>query len=232
MITIRRSSDRLQTRAGWLESRHTFSWAEHCDPRYMGYRSLRVLNEDRIAPGSGFGMQTRREMEIVTIVRSGTLKHQDTLGGETIVGPGSVQCMTAGTGLLHSEVNASDREPLHLIQIWIVPIRSRLRPGYARRQFRPGLRANRFAPIVSNDGRGASLSIYQDSVISAAHLTRAGGSRYQLAAGRHGWIQVLSGAVTVNGAEMDQGDGAALTDERVISCTSDSGAELLLLDLP
>lgn len=232
MITLRRSSERLHTRVGWLESRHTFSWAEHCDPRYMGYRSLRVLNEDRIAPGTGFGMQARRDTEIVTIVLAGTLQHRDTLGSETIVGPGGVQCITAGTGLLHSEFNASDRDPLHIVQVWITPARTRLPPRYERRHFPADRHANRFALIVSNDGRDGSLSIYQDSLISTACLTRGGHSKYEWAPERHGWIQVLSGMTTVNGMEMSQGDGAALTGERVVSCTSERGAELMLFDLP
>jgi redox-sensitive bicupin YhaK (pirin superfamily) len=228
VITVRRSSERLHTRVGWLESRHTFSWAEHCDPRYMGYRSLRVLNEDRIAPGTGFGMQARRDTEIVTVVLAGTLRHQDTLGSETLVGPGGVQCITAGSGLLHSEVNASLQESLHIVQVWIAPARTRLRPAYRQGHFPSHRRADRFALIVSNDGRDGSLSIHQDSLISAAALTQRGRSQYELAPGRHAWIQVLSGTMTVNGTEMGQGDGMSLIDERVISCTSERGGELLL----
>jgi redox-sensitive bicupin YhaK (pirin superfamily) len=172
-MTVRPANERLRTRIGWLDSRHTFSFEEHIDPRHMGFRALRVLNDDRIAPAHGFGTQPHRDVELVTYVLEGTLRHRDSIGTDALLCAGDVQRLTAGTGVLHSELNASDTEPLHVLQIRIAPLRARLVPSYERRRFARDERRGRIAPIVSQDGRAGSVTISQDVAISSARLAPA-----------------------------------------------------------
>jgi redox-sensitive bicupin YhaK (pirin superfamily) len=230
VIIVRPSSDRLHTRIGWLESRHTFSFAEHYDPRYMGYRALRVLNEDWIAPGQGFGMHPHRDLEIITVVLEGSLRHDDSLGTSVIATPGDVQRITAGTGLLHSEFNASLTDRLHLIQLWITPEKSRLQPGYERRHIPAATNAARWRIIASRAGREGSVTVHQDVHIFASLLHTDEHVEYPLAPERHAWVQVIRGAITVNDVTLHYGDGASITAE-ALSITAACPAEFLLIDL-
>jgi redox-sensitive bicupin YhaK (pirin superfamily) len=231
MITVRPSAERLQTRIGWLDSRHTFSFAEHYDPRYMGYRALRVINEDRIAPGRGFGMHPRRDIEIVTCVLSGAIRHDDSLGIAAIVKPGDVQRITAGTGVLHREFNASDTEPVHLIQIWIAPYKMRLRPSYEQRHFPDSGRFGRLTLIASHDGRQSSVVVHQDMTLSASIL--GGGDRltHVVANDRHVWLHVIKGCLVVNDVTLRDGDGAAVTAEPSLCLIALTRTEFLIFDL-
>jgi len=233
MITVRRGTERLHTSIGWLDSYHSFSFAKHYDPRYMSYRALRVLNEDRIAPGHGFGTHSHRDMEIITYVLEGALRHEDSLGTGAILKAGDVQRVTAGTGVLHSEHNASSVEPLHLLQTWIAPSKSRLRPSYEQRHFTTAERTGRLRLIASSDGREASLTIHQDADVFACILPQERTVRHETRAGRHRWLQLISGAVTLNDVAITQGDGAAVDAERdrALTIRADESAEFLLFDL-
>jgi len=192
LITVRPSNERLRTRVGWLDSRHTFSFEEHIDPRHMGFRALRVINEDRIAPAHGYGTHPRRDVEIVTYVLEGTLRHHDSLGTGAIIAAGGLQRMSAGTGVLQSELNASAVEPLHLLQIWITPERTRLAPSYEQRAFPFAGRRQRTL-IVSRDGRDGSITIHQDVAIISCRLQAAESASLVIQPGRHAWVQVVRG---------------------------------------
>jgi redox-sensitive bicupin YhaK (pirin superfamily) len=231
MIAVRPARDRLHTRIGWLDSRHSFTFDEHIDPRHMGFRALRVINEDRITPGHGFGMRPRRDMEILTFVLAGALRHEDSLGTASILRPGDVQRITAGTGVLHSEFNASDREPLHMLEVWLTPGRPRLPPSYERRTIPGGDRPDRLALIGSHDGRDGSLTIHQDVAIYSAVLGPRRAITHPLACGRHAWIQVVRGAVQLKGAALRAGDGAALSDEPGVEWCALTHSETLLFDV-
>ena len=228
MIAVRHARERLRTRIGWLDSRHTFSFEEHIDPRHMGFRALRVVNEDRIAPGHGYGMQTHRDVEIVTYVLEGALRHQNSLGTDAVVGAGALQRMSAGTGILHGELNASHIEPLHLLQIWVTPERTRLMPSYEQRVF-----ADRHGPLTllaSRDGRDGSVTIHQDVAIFSCLLQTAEIASLAVQTGRHVWVQVVRGSVQLNGVALTQGDGAAVSDD-ALELRSSSASETLLSDL-
>lgn len=231
MMTLRPAGDRLHTRLGWLDSRHTFSFGEHYDPRFMGFRALRVINDDRVAPGQGFGTHPHREMEIVSYVLEGALKHEDSLGPGGVIKAGDVQLISAGTGILHSEFNASDSEPVHFLQIWIRPDRTRLTPSYAQRTLPGDARRGRLWLVGSRDGRGGSLTIHQDVELHSALLGPGDGVSLPLRRSRHAWVQVARGALSVNGAALTAGDGAALSDERAVELSASEPAEVLVFDL-
>jgi redox-sensitive bicupin YhaK (pirin superfamily) len=231
MITVRPSADRLHTQIGWLDSRHSFSFAEHYDPRYMSYRALRVLNENRITPGHGFGMHPHRDLEIVTYMIGGALQHQDSLGTGSVIRRGDVQRITAGTGVLHSERNASDREEAHLLQLWIAPRRARLAPSYEQRHFAEHDRRNRLRLIASSDGREGSLTIHQDVAIYSSLLTPGAVIAHRLEPARHAWLQVITGAITLNDVTITSGDAAAVAGAAALRFRSAGNAEVLLIDL-
>jgi quercetin 2,3-dioxygenase len=227
MITVRKAADRGQFDHGWLDTRHTFSFADYYDDDFMGFRSLRVINEDRVKPGRGFGTHGHRDMEIISYVLEGALGHRDSTGGDGVLRPGEVQRMSAGTGVRHSEMNASDSETTHFLQIWILPERNGIAPGYEQKDFPD--REGRLRLVASHDGRDGSLTIHQDVDLFAAQLDGQPLS-HDFKPGRYGWLQVARGSVTVNGIELSAGDGAAIEGESSLTI-SGKGAEVLLFDL-
>jgi redox-sensitive bicupin YhaK (pirin superfamily)/DNA-binding MarR family transcriptional regulator len=218
---------------GWLDTYHTFSFGDYYDPEHVGFRSLRVVNEDRVAPGQGFGAHPHRDMEIVTIVFEGAIEHRDSLGNGETLRPGEVQRMTAGTGVVHSEFNPSATEPLHLLQIWIRPERAGLAPGYEQKAFPESERRGRFRLVASRDARDGSLTIHQDASVYVATAKKGDTLTHPLAAGRHGFLHVVRGAVTLNGGKeaLRAGDAAALSGESAVAVAASEDAELLLFDL-
>jgi len=230
MITIRRAAERGHTRIDWLDSWHTFSFGEYFDPEHIEFRALRVINEDYVAPGRGFGTHPHHDMEIVTYVLEGALEHRDSLGNGSTISPGEIQRMSAGTGIRHSEFNGSKSDTVHLLQIWIMPERAGLAPGYEQRALPAGVRGG-LQVIASRDGRDGSVTIHQDAAIHAAELAAGATAEHALAAGRHAWLQVARGAVTANGQALRAGDGAAFSDERAVQLRADEDAEVLLFDL-
>jgi quercetin 2,3-dioxygenase len=230
MITIRPAADRGQTKLDWLDSRHSFSFGDYYDPAHNQFRSLRVLNDDWVAPGTGFGMHPHRDFEIMTYVVSGALEHKDSLGTGAVVRPGEVQRMTAGTGVLHSEFNPSATEPVHLLQIWLTPERRGLKPGYEQKAFPESDRRGHWRLVASHDGRDGSVTIHQDADVCATLLEPGESATYSLSPGRHAWVQVARGAATLNGRPLVAGDGAAVSEEPLKIVATES-AELLLFDL-
>lgn len=231
MITIRPANDRGTTQLAWLDSRHSFSFGEYFDPQHMQFRSLRVINDDRIAPSGGFGMHPHREMEIVTVVFSGALEHRDSLGHGEILRPGEVQRMSAGTGIRHSEFNPSSTEPVHLLQIWIEPSTTGRKPEYAQRAFPFAENRNRPTLVVSGDGRDESISIRQDADLFAVRLDAGRNLTHALRRGRHAWLQLVQGELVVNGMRIGPGDGLSASDESSLEIAAKSDAEFLLFDL-
>jgi quercetin 2,3-dioxygenase len=231
MITVRRAGDRGHENYGWLDTQHTFSFGEYHDPRHMGFRTLRVINEDRVKPESGFGTHSHRDMEIVSYVLDGELAHKDSMGTGSVIRPGDVQRMSAGTGVTHSEWNHSKTEFVHFLQIWILPERRGIAPGYEQKTIPEGETQNRLRLVASPDGRDGSLTIHQDTQIHVARLEAGQEIKQALAAGRHAWVQVARGAVELNGTVLAQGDGAALSDERGLEIRAGEDAELLVFDL-
>jgi redox-sensitive bicupin YhaK (pirin superfamily) len=231
MLTIRPSEARGHVEFGWLDTRHSFSFGHYHDPAHMGFRALRVINEDRVDPGAGFDPHPHRDMEILTYVLSGALEHRDSMGNGSVIRPGDVQRMTAGTGVVHSEQNASATEPVHLLQIWILPARTGLAPGYEQKAFPEAERRGRLRPLASADGREGSVTVHQDVTLYSALLGAGESVRHALAPGRHAWVQVARGAVSVNGETVRAGDGVALSDERSLALEASEDAELLLFDL-
>ena len=230
MLTIRPAGARGQTRIEWLDSRHTFSFGEYHDPAHMGFRTLRVINDDRIAPGKGFGTHPHRDMEIVTYVLDGALEHRDSLGNGSLIRPGEVQRMSAGTGIRHSEYNASPSEPVHLLQIWILPERDGLAPGYEQRAV-PADGPGRLRLIGSRDGRDGSVTIHQDVDLYRAQLAPGETAAHALAPDRHAWIHVARGGVQLNGRSLAEGDAAAISGEPRLDLRAEGAAEVLLFDL-
>lgn len=230
MITIRQANERGRADHGWLDTRHTFSFADYHDPSWMGFRSLRVINEDRVAPGQGFGTHPHRDMEIISYVLSGALEHKDSIGNGRVIRPGEFQYMSAGTGVLHSEFNPSAAEPVHFLQIWIVPDRKGVTPRYAEKSCRDVV-AGKLHLIASQTGRDSSIAIHQDADLWLAKLTAGQRVTHALAAGRHAWVHVAEGAVTLNGHQLEAGDGAGLTGESIIKLASKTAAQVLLFDL-
>lgn len=231
-VTVRRAGERGGGDFGWLKTRHTFSFGEYQDPEHLRYRTLRVINEDVVAPGQGFEPHSHRDMEIVTYLLEGTLAHEDSLGSFTTMSPEEVQLMSAGSGIEHGEFNAASHKPLHLLQIWILPARRGLSPRYEQREFPFAERRNRLRLIVSPDGREGALTIGQDASIYCAQLEAGVEVRHELAPGRGSWVQVARGAVTVNGTSLTTGDGCALEGEPAVVIAAAGGpAEVLLFDL-
>jgi len=231
MITIRKSTDRGHFDHGWLNTYHTFSFAQYYDPAHMGFRSLRVINEDRVEPGAGFPTHPHRDMEIITYVLEGALEHKDSMGNGSVIRPGEVQRMTAGTGITHSEFNPSRSEPVQLLQIWLLPNAHGLTPSYEQKAFSIDLRRNRLCLIASPDGRDGSVTINQDASVYSAWLDPGTKIEHPLAPNRHAWIQVARGSVTLNGQQLSQGDGASISGEDSVSVTGGEQSEILLFDL-
>jgi redox-sensitive bicupin YhaK (pirin superfamily) len=231
MIRIRRASERGHANHGWLDTYHTFSFADYYDPDHMGFRALRVINEDRVRPGQGFGTHGHRDMEIVTYVLEGALEHRDSLGNGSVLRAGELQRMTAGTGVRHSEFNPSPTETVHLYQIWLLPERQGLEPSYEQRPFAEEEKAGRLRVVAAPDGRDGSLRIRQDASLYLASLSERQHVTHGLKPGRHAWLQVLRGAIEIDGRPLAAGDGAAVSDEEALTVTAARPSEVLLFDL-
>lgn len=231
MITLRPSNERGHANHGWLDSYHTFSFANYYDPKHMGFRALRVINEDRVQPGRGFGTHGHRDMEIITYVLEGSLEHKDSIGNGAIITPGEVQRMSAGTGIMHSEFNPSQTESVHLLQIWILPNRQELEPSYEQRTFPLEQRQGKLQLIAAKDGRDGAVTIHQDVDLYSAVLQKGDRVSYQLQPNRYGWLQVAQGAATLNGFTLNAGDGVAVSQAELLNINTDGGAEILLFDL-
>ena len=231
MIQVRKSTERGHANHGWLDSWHTFSFSSYYDPEYMGFSSLRVINDDRIAAGAGFPTHPHRDMEIVTYLLEGALEHKDSMGNGSVIRAGEVQRLTAGTGITHSEYNASDSDPIRLLQIWIQPDQTGLTPGYEQKMFSAAEKQGRLRLVASADGRDGSVTIHQDANLHAGLLGTADKIRYTLAPGRRAYLQVARGEIQVNGLGLSEGDGAAITGEEEINLSTGTSAEVLLFDL-
>jgi redox-sensitive bicupin YhaK (pirin superfamily) len=231
MITVRRAADRGHANHGWLDSHHTFSFADYHDPAQMGFRALRVINEDRVDPGAGFGTHSHRDMEIVSYVLEGALAHKDSMGTGSTLRPGDVQRMSAGTGVAHSEFNASKTEPVHFLQIWILPERAGIAPSYEEKRFPTAERQGRLRLVASRDGREGSLSLNQDAAIYAGLLAPGDRAELSLQRGRHAWVQVAQGEVKLGPETLRAGDGAAVSAESALTLEGVQPAELLVFDL-
>ena len=231
MINIRKADDRSHGESDWLKSHFTFSFANYYDPAHMHFRSLRVINEDRVQPGQGFPTHSHRDMEIITYILSGALEHRDSMGNGSVIRPGDVQRMTAGTGVSHSEFNPSKTESVHLLQIWILPARRNLPPGYEQKTFTDEERRGSLRLIASSDGREGSVTINQDARVYAGILNAGKEIDYRLEGNRYGWLQITRGTIDLNQVELKQGDGAAVSAEGNLSITSHDEAEVLLFDL-
>jgi redox-sensitive bicupin YhaK (pirin superfamily) len=232
MIEVRRAKERGHANHGWLDTWHTFSFSGYYDPRFMGFRVLRVINEDTVAPGQGFPLHGHRDMEIISYVLQGGLAHKDSLGTGSVIRPGDVQRMSAGTGVRHSEFNASDNDPVHFLQIWIEPARAGIAPGYEQKAFAEADQRGRLRLVASPDGADGSLTIHQDARLYATRLAPRQAVTHQIARERHVWVQVTRGTLAVNGEPLAQGDGAAISDEATVALTGETDAEALLFDLP
>ncbi len=231
MIRVRKSVERGHFDHGWLDTRHTFSFGDYRDPKQMGFRSLRVINEDWIRPGAGFGAHGHRDMEIVTYVLEGALAHRDSLGSGSVLRAGELQRMTAGRGITHSESNASDTESVHLYQIWLRPERAGLDPSYEQRAISPEETNGRLRLVASPDGSGEALTIRQDARLYLGRLDAGQELTQALEPGRNAWFQVLRGAVELGGVALSEGDGAAVSDEASLTIRGASTSEVLLFDL-
>jgi redox-sensitive bicupin YhaK (pirin superfamily) len=232
MITRRLAQERGHARHGWLDSYHTFSFADYYDSRHMGFRTLRVINEDRVQPGKGFGTHPHRDMEILSYVMEGALEHKDSLGTGSIIRPGDVQRMSAGTGVTHSEFNPSQVEPVHFLQIWILPERVGLPPSYEQRAFPATEKQGTLRLVASRDGREGSVTIHQAVDLYTSVLAPGETVTHRLTPGRHAWVQVARGAITLNDTALSAGDGAAVSKEVLLTLTATDQAEVLWFDLP
>ena len=231
MITVRPGKERGHFDHGWLDTYHTFSFSQYHDPAHMGFRSLRVINEDRVEPGAGFPPHSHRDMEIITYVLAGGLAHKDSMGNASTIRPGNVQRMSAGTGVTHSEYNGSDTEPVHLLQIWILPETRNLPPSYEEKVFSAEDKRGRLRLVASQDAREGSARIHQDGSVYASLLEPGQTVRHALTPGRGAWVHLVSGAATVNGKLLATGDGAAVEHEADVEIVATAPAELLLFDL-
>jgi len=233
MITVRPAEQRGIANFGWLDSRHSFSFGHYYDPKHMGFGPLRVINEDRVRPGGGFDTHGHSDMEIISYVLEGALEHKDSIGTGSVIRPGDVQRMSAGSGIRHSEYNHSKSEPVHFLQIWLLPNQEGLSPSYEQRNFADSEKRGRLRLVASRDGRDGSVLIHQDADIYASILGAGEAVSHGLAAGRRGWIQVARGAVAVNGKSLQAGDGAAASELPTLEIIGASdGTEILLFDLP
>jgi redox-sensitive bicupin YhaK (pirin superfamily) len=231
MFTVRKSTDRGHFNHGWLDTFHTFAFGDYYDPDHVQFGALRVINEDRVAPGQGFGMHGHRDMEIITIVLSGALEHRDSLGNGEVLRPGELQRMTAGTGIRHSEFNPSSDESVHLYQIWLLPERTGLPPSYEQKTFDPAVRQNRWQLVASPNAAEGSLEIHQNARLYLANLAEGQKIEREIEAERSGWLQVLNGKVEVAGNELTAGDAMAITRENFFAVEAHEVSELLLFDL-
>jgi redox-sensitive bicupin YhaK (pirin superfamily) len=231
MQTLRPANDRGHARLSWLESFHTFSFADYFDPRHMGIGNLRVINEDVIAPGGGFPTHGHKDMEIVTYLLDGALQHEDSMGNGSVIRPGDVQYMAAGSGVRHSELNASDSEPAHLLQIWLMPDRTGVTPRYDQKHFSAEERRGRLVLVVSPDGRDGSIATHQDGLIYASLLAEGQSVSHPLATGRQAYVHLARGEVRVNGETLTGGDAVHVQGEREVNVEGAADAELLLFDL-
>lgn len=230
MQVLRKSSERGQADHGWLQARHSFSFGAYRDPRFMGFGALRVINEDRIAPGTGFATHSHQDMEILTFILSGALEHKDSQGGAGIIRPGDVQRMSAGTGISHSEFNASKSEPVHLLQIWILPEKAGLNPGYEQKSFPD--HANAWRLLAARDGRDGALTIHQDVDVFSVRLEGGQGAHFAPHAGRKVWVQITQGAGNLQGQDIAAGDGMAMENENALALTANrQGIAALLFDM-
>lgn len=234
MIQIRKASERGRFDHGWLDTKHTFSFADYYDPKWMGFRTLRVLNEDRVQPAEGFPTHAHRDMEIVTYVLEGALEHHDSMKNGSVIRPGDVQRMSAGRGVTHSEYNHSKTEPVHFLQIWIVTEKNGIEPGYEQKTFSAEQKTGTLRLIASRDGRDGSVTVHQDTDIYATLLKAGETTRLGLNPGRHAWVQIARGEAVVNGETLSAGDGAAFSDERAVEVVGvgEKAAEILIFDLP
>lgn len=231
MIIPRPAAERGETRTSWLNSQHTFSFNRYYDPNFMGFRSLRVINDDRVAPGGKFGTHPHSNMEIITYVLDGSVVHEDSTGAKGEIRPGDAQRMSAGTGIWHSEANGSSTRPVHFLQIWIEPSEPGLDPGYEQRNFPEAERRNRFRLIASSDGREGGVTIHQDASLYSALLDQGVTVEQGLEDGRSGWLHVAKGEVSVNGVTLSEGDGAAIRNEWSLNVRAQQPSEVLLFDL-
>jgi len=231
MMTIRKAADRGHANHGWLDSHHTFSFANYYDPDHMGFRALRVINDDRVKGGQGFGAHPHRDMEILSYVLEGGLAHKDSTGTDGVIRPGDVQRMSAGTGVMHSEFNASKTDTVHFLQIWLMPAKQGIKPGYEQKAFPPPEKRGRLRLVASPDARDGSLTIHTDARVYAGLFDKGEAATLELAPGRHAWLHVASGKVKVNGTELGEGDGAAFSNERAISIEGVANGELIAFDL-
>src|ERR1041385_5524432 len=230
MIKIRKAKERGHAEHGWLDTYHTFSFADYYDPQWMGFRSLRVINDDLVMPGMGFGTHPHRDMEIITYILSGSLQHKDSMGNGRIIRPGEVQYMAAGTGVQHSEFNPSKDEAVHLLQIWIQPDRKGVQPRYAEKSLRDA-DAGKLNLVTSKTGRDGSITIHQDADLWLAKLNSGNKVQHQLASGRNAWVHVAEGEVSVNGKMLSGGDAAAISEESSLELRAEKPSQVLLFDL-
>jgi redox-sensitive bicupin YhaK (pirin superfamily) len=231
MIVRRPAAERGRAAFGWLDSRHSFSFGEYYDPAHMGFRALRVLNDDRVRPGYGFPTHPHRDMEIISYVLEGALAHQDSMGTGSVIEPGDVQRMSAGTGVLHSEMNPSKAEAVHFLQIWIVPDVRGIAPEYEQKRYPYEDRQDRLRLVASGDGRDGALQIHQDVDLYAGVFGAGATAALDLRPGRHAWVQMARGGATLNGETLGEGDGAALSDETRVELVATADAEILVFDL-
>jgi len=232
MITLRPADERGQADYGWLHTRYTFSFADYYDPKHVHFRSLRVINEDHVEPGHGFGTHPHRDMEIITYVLEGALAHKDSMGTGSTIRPGEVQRMSAGTGVLHSEFNHSPSEQVHLLQIWILPERKGIEPGYEQKEFARESKLNRLRLVAAPGGEEGSVTIHQDARLYGSILEAGKSVRHDLGKGRYAWLQVVRGEVSLNGTALKAGDGAAIERETALEITGRApSSEFLLFDL-
>lgn len=231
MITLRPAEERGHAEHGWLDSYHTFSFADYFDPAHMGFRSLRVINEDRVAPGQGFPTHPHRDMEIISYVLEGQLQHRDSMGTGSVIRPGEVQRMSAGTGVAHSEFNASKSELVHFLQIWLIPDQVGIKPSYEQKAFAHDDLRDRFRLVASPDGRDGSVTIHTNASLYAGAFEDQRSAEFAIPAERHAWLQATRGRVRVNGRELKAGDGAALSEETAVRVEGVDGGEVLLFDL-
>ena len=232
MITIRPANQRGSSKFNWLDSRHTFSFGDYYDPKHMGFSDLRVINEDRVDPGAGFPTHSHRDMEIITYVLEGALAHKDSTWTSSVIRAGDVQRMSAGTGISHSEYNPSMTEPVHFLQIWIIPKEAGLRPGYEQRSFDLQKHSGGWIHIVASDGGDGAVKVHQDVELYLAAITKEQKLNYRLKTGRQAWLQITRGVAAFNGTSLAAGDGAAVSKEVLLQIDSSDNAEVLLFDLP
>ncbi|MBK8172895.1 MAG: pirin family protein [Sandaracinaceae bacterium] len=231
MLTLRRADERGHANHGWLDSHHTFSFAGYYDPAHMGFRSLRVINEDRVDAGQGFGTHPHADMEIISYVLQGAIEHRDSMGTGSVIRPGDVQRMSAGTGVTHSEFNGSQTEPVHFLQIWIMPSKRGIKPGYEQKTFSREAKDGKLALVASSDGHDGSVTIHADVSLYAGVFGKGQSAEHTLASGRHAWVHVARGNVRVNDQELSAGDALALSDETSVRISGIEDGETLVFDL-